>query len=129
MTRQIRKRLKWRQKRKCPIHNIKLVAQETRHGVRYACPHATCTVACWSGSTSTPADDTTRGARHQAHLAFDPLFKGKSRGMRAKVYAALASHMGLSQEETHIGYFDAEQCRRVIEFCEQYNKETANGKT
>jgi len=123
-----REHTKWRPKRKCPVHNVRLEPSETRFGTRWACPCAECTVACWSGGTSTPADEPTREMRHQAHLAFDPLFRGKGREVRAQVYMSLAVYMGLSQEETHIGYFGIEQCARVIEFCENYRKENVDGK-
>jgi DNA (cytosine-5)-methyltransferase 1 len=51
----------------CPTHQERLMACHTRYGVRMACPVDGCTVACWDGATSTPADQETRDARIAAH--------------------------------------------------------------
>ena len=69
----------------------------------------------WSGHTSTPANSETRQLRMAAHEAFDPLWKS---GVfhREHLYEQLAKFMDLPRSETHIGYFDAEQCREVLRF-------------
>ncbi|KKK70910.1 hypothetical protein LCGC14_2919230 [marine sediment metagenome] len=59
------KKQKYRSKVKkvCPIHKCKLVGSYTIYGLRFECPEVGCTVVCWSGSTSTPADYETRSMR------------------------------------------------------------------
>jgi hypothetical protein len=73
-------------------------------------------VACWEGSTSTPADAETRELRKRCHAAFDPLWRSRrpDRWLRSDLYGALASRLGLRVEDTHFGMFDAEQCRRAL---------------
>lgn len=103
----------------CPVHERSLVLQSTRYGDRWHCNEPECTVACWSGSTSTPADAETRKARHDCHGAFDPLWKGPhgpfyGRGGRSRAYKWLRKEMGLSISKAHIGMFDLEQCRKLL---------------
>ena len=55
-----------------------------------------------------------------AHAAFDPLWKnGPFKHRRNGAYAWLAEKMGLPKEETHIGMFDVEQCKQVIQICKE----------
>ena len=80
--------------RLCPVHNISLVAKETKFGIRYGCPEKICTVACWDGDNSTPADYETRKERSLAHIFFDPLWKsGKMK--RKEAYKLLAKSEGV----------------------------------
>lgn len=56
--------------------------------------------------------------RHRLHLAFDKLWRSRKArrfNNRAAAYAWLASTLGLSDAECHIGLFDAETCRRALE--------------
>lgn len=111
----------------CPTHDVALNKNHTRFGPLWTCPIPGCTVKCWDGHTSTPADDETRALRERLHALFDPLwrpgpsrrFKGPRKGgPRSHAYRWLARKMGLIAGETHIGMFDAEQCRRAIEIVE-----------
>lgn len=103
-------------KKSCPKHNIRLEAKTTRFGTRLSCPAEGCTVVCWDGGTSTPADYETRQARRSAHARFDPLWQ--EQGMtKGQAYKQLAEYMGLEQKETHIGHFSEEQCEQVLAFC------------
>ena len=104
----------------CPEHSVRLVREQTVWGPKYVCPVDGCTVLCWGGKTSTPANQETRTARHQAHEAFDPLWK-KGAANRRELYHQLASFMGLEVKATHIGMFDVEQCRRVLDFVNEWN--------
>lgn len=98
----------------CPTHQERLIAQQTRYGVRMKCHVEGCTVACWGGDTSTPADQETRDARIAAHTAFDSLWKvGPLR--RAEAYKWLREVMGLSAKKAHIGMFSKEQCGKLID--------------
>ena len=72
----------------------------------------------WSGKTSTPADDTTRRARRAAHAAFDPLWKDGSIS-RSEAYIGLAEFLGYSRRNTHIGYFNFEECQKVVAYANE----------
>lgn len=107
----------------CPIHERVLRWSHTRYGRRYACPVAGCTVVCWEGSTSTPADLETREARKALHLLFDKEWKEahglfdapncSRRERRNNAYRWLSKEMGLPGVCAHIGMFDLEQCERA----------------
>ena len=70
-------------------------------------------MACWNGSTSTPADAETRALRHQCHAAFDPLWR---RGVwrRGNLYGVLASRLGIPAEDMHFGLFSSTMCLRAL---------------
>ena len=101
----------------CPNHKSKLIPQKTKYGIRYNCPEQGCTVACWDGSTSSPADYETRQARIEAHDFFDYLWK---HGLfkRKEIYKKLADFLGLKGKDTHIGQFDKETALKVRGFAE-----------
>ena len=102
---------------KCSIHSAKeLVPTKTRWGLRYSCSVGGCTVVCWNGSTSTPADYATRQTRIRAHEAFDALWQSGTM-KRKTAYKMLAKHLGLTRRQTHLGQLNITQCERVITFC------------
>lgn len=104
-------------KLRCPFHGPTMSACLTRFGIRNQCRVHGCTVACWPGSTSTPADNETRDLRRQCHALFDPLWKPGPRRIfqsRGQAYAALKALMGTTNSRTHIGMFDANQCRKLL---------------
>ncbi len=81
------------------------------------------------------ANGELRAWKMKAHNAFDPLWKEKlrrrqiERGMsykqafaRGSGYKWLAEQLGISQGDCHIGMFNVEQCKRVVEICEQYHR-------
>lgn len=119
----------------CPTHNRPLVPSTTKYGKRWSCTSPGCTVACWDGSTSTPADAETRAARIRFHAMFDPLWKngdmfaspdggGKQRRRNA-AYAWLASVLGIRRADAHGGMFTREQCLRACEHIEAIQYEDA----
>lgn len=100
---------------KCPTHFVPLEDHITRYGVRWMCPITGCTVVCWGGGTSTPADQETRDLRHACHEAFDPLWRDRTKfKSRPKAYLWLGKVMGLPKEEAHIGMFSATQCKKLL---------------
>lgn len=105
---------------KCPTHGTPMPTTRTRYGLRYGCEVEGCTVVCWNGETSTPADAETRTLRHECHAAFDPLWQ-KPRGIhtrfqsRGDAYRWLRRVMETSKTTNHIGMFSAEQCRTLLE--------------
>ncbi len=81
------------------------------------------------------ADKELRRWKRRAHAAFDPLWQRKLEERRAergpeyrKHYARgsgyrwLAEQLGIPFEDCHIGMFDVETCRRVVDLCEPYRK-------
>jgi hypothetical protein len=74
------------------------------------------------------ADEDLRNWKKQAHAHFDPLWVRKMRkgfskkDARSLAYKWLSAEMGLPPEYTHIGMFDIEQCKKVIEICKPYIK-------
>lgn len=60
------------------------------------------------------ANAELRRAKQAAHAAFDPLWKSRTM-TRKEAYAWLAKAMGVSRGNAHIGMFNAEQCRAVVE--------------
>ena len=99
----------------CPAHNTAMERTQTRFGVLYVCKQPDCTVQCWGGATSTPADQATRDLRKRCHEVFDRLWQ--ERGLfasRTAAYRWLAKRMEMSPRHCHIGAFDASQCRRVL---------------
>lgn len=93
----------------------------TRFGRRYQCSVDGCTMACWGGKTSTPADDETRAARIQAHDAFDPIWKGG--GMkRGKAYKWLDDARGVPRGSTHIGQSNVATCEEIVRLSDEYKQ-------
>lgn len=61
-----------------------------------------------------------RDARKKAKAAFNPLWEDGGMS-RSAAYSWLAAQLGLRDKETcHIGWFDVETCRRVVEVCNAY---------
>lgn len=65
-----------------------------------------------------PADHETRQCRIEAHKAFDQLWQG-THTRRSKAYRWLAKAMGMSNTKCHIANMNQEQCRKIIELCNQ----------
>lgn len=98
----------------CPIHRTQLTALETKYGTRFQCPELGCTVACWDGETSTPADAETRQERHRTHAVFDALWRGPQRRMRRyEAYRWLEKVLGRPHKTAHIGMCTAEECKAI----------------
>lgn len=70
------------------------------------------------------ANAELRQLRIEAHQHFDPLweammsYRGWSRNRaRTAAYAWLAKELNISIDHAHMGWFDADMCRRVIQIC------------
>lgn len=101
---------------KCPEHKSELFYSKTKYGPRGECLVIGCTVVDWAeDKTATPADFETRMSRQDAHRVFDQLWRFGSY-KRSRLYQMLANHLHLSKKETHIGQFNIEQCKQVIDF-------------
>ena len=60
------------------------------------------------------ADQNLRSLRISAHSAFDMLWQLGPMN-RGQAYKWLGQKMGMNQIDCHIGLFDEEQCRKVID--------------
>lgn len=86
----------------------------------YNCAPCGAWVGCHPGTTKPLgrlADAELRIAKQQAHAAFDPLWRSNVNMKRKDAYAWLAKQLGIERKRCHIGYFDVETCRRVVEIC------------
>ena len=64
------------------------------------------------------ANTNLRQAKIEAHAAFDPLWSSGEISRR-QAYAWLSSVMRLLPHDTHIGFFDVNQCNEVVAFVNQ----------
>lgn len=89
------------------------------YGPVYDCRPCNAYVGCHK-TTGNPlgtlANAELRKWRKQAHSMFDPLWKS-GKISRGKAYSMLASKLGIDKEKCHIGMFDIEFCKRVIDLC------------
>lgn len=118
----------------CPVHHFALRGGMTRYGKRLACPVDGCTVLCWAGKTSTPADAPTRALRNECHNSFDPMWidpdgpfsggvKGRKRfHRRVRAYRWLAEATQIHPDLCHFGMFDAAQCRTALDAIRHFRK-------
>lgn len=70
------------------------------------------------GSSTQPlgrlANLELRRLKMAAHAVFDPLWKGRTMS-RTDAYQLLADRLGIPVNQCHIGMFDEDMCRRVVE--------------
>lgn len=64
----------------------------------------------------TLANKPLREHRKLAHATFDPLWK-EEQYSRGEAYRRLTKAMNLSRDACHIGMFNLEQCKQVIQLC------------
>ena len=65
------------------------------------------------------ANAELRQWKQRAHAAFDPVWKARHMSRR-DAYAWLAGQLGIKAEDCHIGMFDVDQCRAVVEAVETW---------
>jgi len=70
------------------------------------------------------ANAELRDWKKRAHAKFDPLWKGKIRRdgcskskAREAGYKWLANQLEIRYRDCHIGMFDVEKCKKVVELC------------
>ena len=107
-----------------------LIDSEDIYGKKYAgskmwiCRPCRAWVGCHKGTIKPLgrlADAELRGWKVRAHKAFDPRWTGKEKkhAARKQAYAWLAGALGIKYADCHIGAFDVDQCRRVVEICQK----------
>ncbi len=68
------------------------------------------------------ANAELRAAKSAAHAAFDPVWQ-EGIVRRGSAYAWLADKLGIPPKECHIGEFDVEQCKRVVQIIKENRHE------
>ena len=66
----------------------------------------------------TLANSVLRTKRKETHKVFDSFWKSKNM-TRTEGYKWLSQKMGLPPKSTHIGYFEMEDCQKVIDLCNE----------
>ena len=103
--------------------NAEIYGREYGNGKCYLCRNCRAFVGVHTGTTTplgTLANNELRKWRNQAHNEFDKLWKGETRqDTRHNMYGWLSKQMNLSREKTHIGMFEIEQCKKVIELAKE----------
>jgi hypothetical protein len=87
------------------------------------------------------ANKELREWKIKAHAAFDPLWKAKLKKRqlekgeiykkhyaRGSGYKWLATQLGIKKEECHIGMFDIDMCKKVVDICMPYTNKIGNKK-
>jgi hypothetical protein len=99
------------------------------YGPIYICRTCDAYVGCHKGTTKPLgrlANKELREWKKKAHAVFDPvwelpresLLQSGFRGPpRSKAYARLAYLLGIPFNDCHIGMFDVEQCKQVVDLC------------
>ena len=91
-------------------------------------------VGCHPGNTKPLgrlADSQLRYWKKEAHKYFDQIWKNKKinkiyniyisgTSNREKSYIWLSKELGLKKEDTHIGMFDVDTCKKVVEICKPH---------
>jgi len=121
----------------CPYCGRDAVLMDSRQVYSRSYGNIWCCMPCeaWVGvhknSKSPPnkplgrlANKELRGWKVRAHAVFNPLFErivartgcSKSYG-RGRAYKWLASQLDIEMSECHIGMFDVDLCKRVVDIC------------
>ncbi len=133
---------------KCPYCNGNTVLHNSSafiyngqdFGPVHACEnYPTCDsfVGCHPGTTNSLgrlANSQLRYWKKQAHKYFDPIWQNKKinriynvyipdTSNRKKAYIWLSKQLDINIDITHIGMFDVETCKKVIEICKPYYDE------
>ena len=91
----------------------------------YICKPCGAYVGCYRGTKKALgrlANAELRKCKHEAHEAFDQIW-GKGYMGRKEAYTWLSQQLGTDRNLTHIGMFDVEKCKKVIEASRNYLKE------
>jgi len=68
------------------------------------------------------ANAELRAAKSAAHAAFDPVWQ-EGVVKRGSAYAWLAEKLGIQAKQCHIGEFDVDQCKRVVQIVKEHRHE------
>jgi hypothetical protein len=119
----------------CPYCNQDSVFVDSKevyprsYGMIYLCRTCKAWVGVHKGTSNALgrlANVELREAKKEAHLYFDKLWSAKiDQGhkksfARNKAYEWLSQQMDTLIDETHIGWFDVDKCKKVVEICKPY---------
>ena len=117
----------------CPYcgGSVKLIDSQIIYGKSYGLawvcenyPKCDAYVGCHPG-TDKPlgrlADKELRAWKGAAHAAFDPMWKSRKM-TRRRAYQWLSGQIGILEDETHIGMFDADMCKRTVDICREWGR-------
>lgn len=98
------------------------------YGPVWLCGRCAAWVGCHPGThiaLGRLANKELRKAKMAAHAAFDPLWKTRrkrtgDKWSRKQGYKWLAEQLGIARADCHIGMFDVETCKRVVEICKPH---------
>ncbi len=103
--------------------NAEIYGREYGNGKCYLCRDCRAFVGIHTDTIiplGTLANNELRKARNKAHYYFDKLWKHPTRIMkRNEAYYWLSKHLRIKKEETHIAWFEIEQCERVVELVKE----------
>ena len=92
------------------------------YGWIYLCRPCKAWVGC-HGNGKKPlgrlANSELRKWKMTAHGAFDHIWKSRKM-RRGQAYGWLAEQLGIDNKDCHVGMFDVETCKRVVDVCERY---------
>lgn len=90
---------------------------ELSNTLYWKCDPCKARVGCHAGTVKPLgrlANARLRFWKMTAHDAFDPLWKDGAK-TRRQAYQYLADKLGIDRNDCHIGMFDVETCKRVVE--------------
>lgn len=98
------------------------------YGMIYLCKRCDAWVGVHRGTSKALgrlANKTLRFWKKETHKYFDNIWmRKKCAGARVQGYKWLASQLGINSDQCHIGMFDINLCKKAIEACKPYYKET-----
>jgi hypothetical protein len=119
----------------CPYCSKKTVFVDSEevysrsYGMIYLCRPCQAWVGVHKGTSNALgrlANAELREAKKEAHFYFDKLWSAKMKNgfkkghARGRAYKWLANELGIPCPETHIGWFDVDKCKKVVEICKPY---------
>lgn len=120
------------------VHIDSSVVHQESYGNIYYCADCQAWVGTHFGqdqSLGTLAKKTLRTLRHEVHKLFDVMCEFKHqlgfsrKASKQKGYAWIAELLQIDTDESHIGFFNEEQCKSVIAECKKYFNGTPENKT
>jgi hypothetical protein len=103
------------------------------YGPTWTCTPCAAWVGCHPGTENALgglANAELRAAKQAAHAVFDPLWQRKiTKEGCAKSYARragyrwLSEQLGIPYKKTHIGFFNLDECRQVVEVCKNWKNQ------
>jgi len=114
---------------KAELHVDSSIVYGKNYGAIYLCqcyPICDSYVGCHPGSTAPLgrlANKQLRYWKKQAHKYFDLIWKKEIIDSRSGAYRWLSEKLELPGKRTHIGMFDVNTCKKVVELCKPYSNE------